>query len=40
MLNKELTEHVKFHQIPNAQVEWIEYPSEAYIVEDTREEGY
>ena len=40
MLNKELTEHVKFHQIPNTQVEWIEYPSEAYIVEDTREEGY
>ena len=40
MLDKELTNKVKFHPFGDKNLEWIEYPADSYITEDTREEGY
>lgn len=40
MLDKELTNKVKFHPFGDKNREWIEYPADSYITEDTREEGY
>lgn len=40
MLDKELTNKVKFHPFGDKNFEWIEYPADSYITEDTREEGY
>ena len=40
MLDKELTDKVKFHPFGDKNLEWIEYPADSYITEDTREEGY
>lgn len=40
MLDKELTNKVKFHPFGDKNREWIEYPADSYITEDTREKGY
>lgn len=40
MLDKELMNKVKFHPFGDKNSEWIEYPADSYITEDTREEGY
>lgn len=40
MLDKELTNKVKFHPFGDKNLEWIEYPADSYIAEDTREKGY
>ena len=40
MLDKKLTNKVKFHPFGDKNLEWIEYPADSYITEDTREEGY
>ena len=40
MLDKELTNKVKFHPFGDKNLEWIEYPAYSYIAEDTREKGY
>ena len=40
MLDKELTNQVKFHPFGDKNFEWIEYPADSYITEDTREKGY
>ena len=40
MLDKEVTNKVKFHPFGDKNFEWIEYPADSYITEDTREKGY
>jgi len=40
MTNELSKQEVKFHAIKGTGREWIEYPSDLYIMEDTRDEGY